>query len=84
MFSIESLPASDKGNLEKSMLYTLSTESTADTFTVRRTYALGDIVFNTDKYSAVRAFYSKMETKDQESVVLTTTSVAPKPTPSGN
>jgi hypothetical protein len=82
--SIESLPAADKNTLEKSIAYSLTTESSADSFTVRRTYALGDIVFNTDQYPAFRAFYSKMETKDQESVVLTAAPAAPKPTPSGN
>jgi Domain of Unknown Function with PDB structure (DUF3857)/Transglutaminase-like superfamily len=82
--AIESLPASDKGNFEKSMVYSLSTESTADSFTVRRTYALGDIVFPLPQYPAVRAFYSKMENKDQESVVLTNAAAAPKPTPTGN
>jgi hypothetical protein len=82
--TIESLPAADKNNYEKAMVYTLTTESNANSFTVRRTYALGDIIFEKDKYPGFRAFYSKMENKDQESVVLTTAPATPKPTPSGN
>jgi hypothetical protein len=83
MLSIESLPVADKSTFEQSMAYTLSSESTPNSFTVRRTYAIGDIVVETPKYANFRSFYSKMETKDQESVVLTTASAA-KSAPTGN
>jgi len=81
-FKVESLPASDKSMLEKSAAYTLSTESTPASFTIRRNYILGEVVFLPAQYANLRAFYSKMETKDQEPVVLTTASA--KPTPTGN
>jgi hypothetical protein len=82
--SVESLPASDKTAFEKSIAYDLSSESAAGSFTVRRTYVLGGIVFLPPQYVNFRTFYSKMETKDQESVVLTTAPATPKPTPTGN
>ena len=70
--SVESLPASEKTGFEKSIAYTLSSESAADSFTVRRNYILGEIIYNTAQYASFRTFYSKMENKDQEAVVLTT------------
>jgi hypothetical protein len=86
MLSIESLPAADNTTFEKAMAYSFSSESTPNSFTVRRTYAIGDIVVDTPKYANFRSFYSKMETKDQESVVLTTVPAAAsaKPAPTGN
>jgi Domain of Unknown Function with PDB structure (DUF3857)/Transglutaminase-like superfamily len=83
-FSVESLPASDKTNFGKSIAYSLTSESAPDSFTVRRNYVLGDIVYNPPQYADFRTFYSKMENKDQESVVLTTAPVAAKATPPGN
>jgi hypothetical protein len=89
--SVESLPATDKTTFEKSIAYNLSSESAADSFTVRRTYVLGEIIFMPPQYSNLRTFYTKMETKDQESVVLTTAPAHPiaaptttKPAPTGN
>jgi len=82
--SVESLPASDKTAYEKSIAYNLSSESAADSFTVRRTYVLGEILFYPPQYANFRSFYSKMENKDQESVVLTTAPVTAKATPTAN
>jgi hypothetical protein len=75
--AVESLPVADKTTFEKSIAYALSTESATDSFTVRRNYILGDILINPPAYANFRAFYSKMENKDQESVVLTTAKAAP-------
>jgi hypothetical protein len=82
--SVESLPASDKTGFEKSIAYTLSSESAADSFTVRRNYILGEIIYSTSKYASFRTFYSKMENKDQESVVLTTAPSTAKAVPATN
>ena len=81
--TVESLPAGDKSALEKSAAYSMTTESTPTSFTVRRNYALGDFIFTPDQYASLRAFYAKMENKDQETVVLTTAPAA-KATPAGN
>ena len=83
-FSVESLPAGDNTTFEKSIGYILSTESTPDSFTVRRNYILGEIVYQPAQYPAFRTFYSKMETKDHESVVLTTAPTTAKATPTAN
>jgi hypothetical protein len=82
IFTVESLPASDKTTFKQAISYSMSTESTPNSFTVRRNYTLGGILFPPDSYPELRSFYTKMETKDQEPVVLTTASA--KPTPTGN
>ncbi|HEX3967762.1 MAG TPA: DUF3857 domain-containing protein [Edaphobacter sp.] len=83
-FTVESLPGSDKSIFKDAVGYTLSSESTPTSFTVRRNYTLGGIVFTPESYSDMRAFYSKFETKDQEAVVLTSAPAAAKATPPGN
>jgi Domain of Unknown Function with PDB structure (DUF3857)/Transglutaminase-like superfamily len=83
-FSVESLPASDKMSFQKFAVYSLNSESTPNSFTIRRDYFLGEIYYKTEEYPELRGFYSKMENKDQETVILTTTPAASKPTPAGN
>ncbi len=61
--SVESLPASNQDSFEKVIAYALSTESTPGSFTVRRNYAVGDVLFTTQQYPSLRAFYSKFENK---------------------
>ena len=70
LFSIESLPAAAQETLPRSPIYSLKTESTPNTFTVRRTLVIGDILVLRKDYPQLRSFYGKFETKDQESVVL--------------
>jgi len=48
----------------------MSTESTATSFTVRRNYTIAEVIFMPKDYAELRTFYGKIETKDQESVVL--------------
>jgi Domain of Unknown Function with PDB structure (DUF3857)/Transglutaminase-like superfamily len=81
--AVESLPASDKANFEKYAVYSLKAESTPTSFTVRRDYAMGEIIFRLEEYPGLRSFYSKFENKDQEAVVLTAAPAA-KATPTGN
>jgi hypothetical protein len=84
-FKVESLPANDTTTFQKAVGYSLTTESTSTSFTVRRNYTLGGIIFPAAEYHEMRSFYSKMENKDQESVVLTTApTTAAKATPPGN
>jgi Domain of Unknown Function with PDB structure (DUF3857) len=82
-FTVESLPASDKMSFQQFALYSLKSESTPNSFTIRRDYFLGEIYFKTEEYPELRGFYSKMENKDQETVILTT-APATKSTPAGN
>jgi hypothetical protein len=83
-FTVESLPASDTMSFQKFAVYSLNSESTPHSFTIRRDYFLGEIYYKTEEYPELRGFYSKMENKDQETVILTTTPAANKPTPAGN
>ena len=82
VLKVESLPTAEKTMYQKAALYDLTTESTPTSFTVRRNYVLGAIVFPPSEYANFRTFYSKMENKDQESVVLATATA--KATPTGN
>jgi Domain of Unknown Function with PDB structure (DUF3857) len=84
-FSIESIPAAAEESLPKLAVYTFKTESTPNTFTIRRNFVLGDILIAPKDYPQLRSFYGKFETKDQESVVLKVANAdAAKPAPAGN
>ncbi|MGH9595532.1 MAG: transglutaminase, partial [Edaphobacter sp.] len=80
------LPTTEKPtDFEKAIAYSLTAESTPTSFTLRRTYALGNIIFLPDKYPSLRSFYSKMESNDQGSVVLTSAPATAKAaTPAAN
>jgi uncharacterized protein DUF3857/transglutaminase superfamily protein len=83
--NVESLPTSEKIPFQNFAAYSMSTSSTPTSVTVQRNYSLGEIIYLAKEYPELRSFYSKMETKDQESVVLTTAPVkAGKPVPAGN
>lgn len=67
----ESVPTSDKQQFEKYALYTLTSEQTPDAVTIRRDLSMGDFLFEPKIYPGLRSFYTKIETKDQENIVLT-------------
>ena len=69
-FAIESLPASDKYQYLKSSAYAFTSASTSTSVTFRREFALAEIIFPATEYPAIRSYYGKFETKDQENVVL--------------
>jgi Domain of Unknown Function with PDB structure (DUF3857)/Transglutaminase-like superfamily len=79
--NIESVPAAEKIPFQNSAVYNMQTLATPNSVTVQRDYSLGETIFLAKEYPELRTFYSKMETKDQENVVLTT---APTKTPTGN
>ena len=68
---VESMPTPDKQQLQNFALYNLSSESGPDSVTVRRNLVLAEFVFLPKEYADLRSFYNKMETKDQENIVLT-------------
>jgi hypothetical protein len=78
--ALESAPADERVPLDKVAVYVLKTESTPTSITVRREFDLGTVLFKLDEYPSLRAFYNKLETKDQEPVVLK----AAAPAASGN
>jgi hypothetical protein len=57
-------------------LYAMTAEATPTSITVRRDYTLSEILYAPKEYADLRAFYNKLETKDQESVVLTVAPIA--------
>jgi transglutaminase-like putative cysteine protease len=67
----ESVPAADKQMFETSALYMLTSEQKPDSVTIRRDLSLGDFLFPPKDYPNLRSFYTKLETKDQENIVLT-------------
>jgi hypothetical protein len=82
--SVESVPAVDTFKFQTFALYSTSTISSPNAVILRRNYTLGEVLYMPKEYSELRNFYSKMENRDQESLVLTTAPIAAKPTPSGN
>jgi hypothetical protein len=70
---VESIPVSEQQQFQKFAIYALKTESTPSSITVRREFDLGTILYTLQEYPDLRAFYTKLETKDQEPFVLKTT-----------
>ncbi len=73
---VESVPPADKLQFQNFAAYNLTPASTPDSITMRRNYSLGEIIYLTKEYPTLRTFYSKMETDDQQSIVLTNAPVA--------
>jgi hypothetical protein len=69
-FSIESAPVNEQLPFEKFAAYVLKTETTPTSITIRREFDLGNLFYKLDEYPNLRAFYNKLETKDQEPIVL--------------
>ena len=69
-FAVESLPASESYQYLKLSAYAFKVESSPTSVTLRREFALGDVLFPAEEYQALRGYYGKFETKDQENVVL--------------
>jgi len=71
--SVESLPTKEQTKFHNSIAYDMTTTSDAISVTARRTYLRGETLFKLNEYAELRSFYSKMETRDQESIVLSVT-----------
>jgi hypothetical protein len=71
--AVEAIPASDALVYLKDASYSLRTESTPTSVTFRRQMAMASYLFLANEYPALRSFYGRLETKDQESVVLKVT-----------
>jgi transglutaminase-like putative cysteine protease len=68
---VESVPAKDQQQFDKYALYSLLPDSTPNSVIVRRNLAISEILFLPKEYPDLRSFYTKMESKDQENIVLT-------------
>ncbi len=68
--SVESIPLPGNIPFHTFALYTTTSEATSNSFTTRRNYMLGEIIFKAAEYPELRTFYSAMQAKDGQSVVL--------------
>jgi hypothetical protein len=74
---IESIPTSEQIPMQTFAVYVLKTESTPTSVTVRRELDLGNIVYKLDEFPSLRAFYNKLESKDQEPTILKVAASSP-------
>ena len=81
VFTVEAVPAEAKLSLPGQEAYSFVATQDAKGFTARRDYVQNELIVMPKDYDGLRAYYSQVESKDQESVVL---KVAPVTTASGN
>lgn len=74
--SPESIPADAQFPFQKLAIYSVDAKSTPTSITVHRNFLIGDIIFNLNQFPELRAFYGKLEARDQEPIVLKTTAPA--------
>ena len=83
-FSIETLPKKEEYAVKGAMSYAVQIDSTPQSFTVRRDFVLGPIMYPATEYPTIRTFYNQFETKDQEPIVLKVGTVAAAGPPKGD
>ncbi len=71
-YAIEVMPEAAKFEIPSKAVYNMTVASTPTSFTVRRTYVIGDVLMPMSEYGTLRKFYSQFEGTDKESVVLKT------------
>ncbi|MBS1816016.1 MAG: DUF3857 domain-containing protein [Acidobacteria bacterium] len=76
-FTIESAPASVNEMYEKRIAYSRKSKTTPNSVTVWRDMVRGDMLFETKEYPALRSFYTKVDTDDQDSIVVKAAAAAP-------
>lgn len=80
---VESMPAKDEQRFQKFAVYSMTSDSTANTVIIRRNLAIAEIFFMPKEYPDLRAFYNKFESKDQENIVFTTAPATVDAKPAG-
>ncbi len=68
---IESLPPVETAEIKGVAAYSVSNKKAANAVTLFRNLTIGRTIFYAAAYPDLRAFYGKLEAKDQESLVLT-------------
>lgn len=76
---VEAVPSASKLNLPNTAVYSMSITAADTNVTTRRDFVFGNILVMPKDYSNLRTFYSQLESKDQENIVLKN---APLPTTS--
>jgi hypothetical protein len=78
-FSVESVPPTQEipltekgpdGKEQTVAIYSLKTESAANSVTIRRSLLMGELIFPTGEYNTLHTFFSKFESHDHEPTVL--------------
>jgi len=70
-FTVESTPDDDKQAFANKALFEVKATRAATSVTSYRTMMLAMPMFLPDDYGGLRSFYSKLDAKDQETIVLT-------------
>ncbi len=81
--AVESLPKEEKTQFKNFAAYYFRTEQTPSTYTIRRDFLLGELVFPVEEYKDLQTFYTGLESQDHEPVVLKPTVTVTK-VPIGN
>jgi hypothetical protein len=68
--TLESQPAAADIPFAQSAHYAMFSKASGTSVTMFRNFARGEIIFMPKEYPDLRAFYNKLETKDQEPIVL--------------
>jgi hypothetical protein len=67
---VESAPASDKGELQGAAIFSSSATAGARDITLFRNVLIGRFLYASSEYEALRGFYQKLESRDQEQLIL--------------
>ena len=67
---VESSPAAMQDKYASDSLYDFKVDQLANSATVRRNLARNSIIYPKEEYTALRAYYSKLQAKDQENLIL--------------
>jgi len=69
--AVESAPETESGKMENLAVFELKSVKTANSVTSFRNLSVADAIFLAKEYDDLKGFYGKLETKDQETIVLT-------------
>ena len=75
--SIEAVPTNAKTPLSDIAMHNLTVQADAHSFTTRRQMLMGTFAVNLKEYGSLRSFYSTLQAKDNEAVVLKQGPAAP-------
>jgi len=67
---VAALPAGASEKMRRSASYEFTSESAANSVTIRRSYAIGQLIYPVSDYPELRSFYSGLQTKDREPIVF--------------
>ncbi|GAA3746752.1 DUF3857 and transglutaminase domain-containing protein [Terriglobus aquaticus] len=69
-YTLESVPKNDRVEFKTYAIYSQSSKQDATSVTIWRNLSIGEFYYPLNEYNDLRAFYSSMEQKDQNAVIL--------------